>query len=455
MSFPNPPFLKLSFEQVTWEYIYSDQGSRAAKNASIWKPTPKEATLAQLYAPVGDFIHTNWDNPEQSFEKQRKVLFVLKGDESIATPAQAVTRIWADDGSGAYENVALFELQPKNDSYVALGQIAFNGGREPNKEGPDYFQYYCVHKDYLVKSDNDFASSWKTEDSPVYERLWCFYNSPYTTFRVALNWAGDFSSVENAKRRLTSQSFFPYEIIESPKLKRLCCAGNSFSSSSVCVTDLFTSGPTCETIMLKYCQGSNLEKDECKSYATRNPGKLDAHLYTYANSLYRDSLYTKINLKNSVAACFMPRQFIDRLRTQMANQTGVNKEVFPTQLGCIFPACAASTVRPNKEVSCESNIVNCINNIDVDVGGSITGKVNINADAKCSQLIKRITPAPTGDTTPSSSSSTPSQKDEKTAKQTFEFNTFFKTYGLYILVVFVFVLMVALASLMKRSPQKR
>ena len=58
----------------------------------------------------------------------------------------------------------------------------------------------------------------------------------------------------------------------------------------------------------------------------------------------------------------------------------------PTQKHCYYPKCANAHWKPHQMPDC-ANIVNCIQNVDVDVGGNVTGKININPTADCRQYI--------------------------------------------------------------------
>jgi len=106
--------------------IWDDGGSGANRSVSIWKATPPSG-----YFTLGHVLSKEHDpdakpvtialRPKAKYASQK----LLKG-------ASGYREVWNDAGSGADDDVRIFEVQPGDGEYVALGMVASDGAEQPN-----------------------------------------------------------------------------------------------------------------------------------------------------------------------------------------------------------------------------------------------------------------------------------------------------------------------------------
>ena len=108
------PGAEIAFKYVEdYEWIWDDGGSGASKDVSIWRPIDFQSG----YYPVGDVAVSSHSKPEVP------ALTVKALESGTLKKPYDFTRIWTDAGSGAYDDVAVYRMNPYS-GYTCIGDIA-------------------------------------------------------------------------------------------------------------------------------------------------------------------------------------------------------------------------------------------------------------------------------------------------------------------------------------------
>jgi hypothetical protein len=106
-----------------FSFIWSDSGSGADKDVSIWRPLELESG----YFPLGDIATPSHSKPNVP------ALFVSAVVSDALVPPASFTEIWNDRGSGANRDVRVMRMNPPR-GYICLGYVAIEGYNSmPNK----------------------------------------------------------------------------------------------------------------------------------------------------------------------------------------------------------------------------------------------------------------------------------------------------------------------------------
>ena len=106
--------------------IWSDKGSGADKDVSIWRPVKD----MNGYFPLGDTATPSHHKPNAMSVTVKALV-----RDALAPPTGS-EEIWNDQGSGANEDVRIMKLNPRS-GYTCLGHVAVRGYRND----PDYGKY--------------------------------------------------------------------------------------------------------------------------------------------------------------------------------------------------------------------------------------------------------------------------------------------------------------------------
>lgn len=128
--------------------IYTDSGTGAWRDASIWRPHDPE----NGYYPVGDVAERSHNKPQIS-----SILVKDVGDGLVAPPDD-FSEIWNDRGSGGSQDVRVMKMNPPN-GYKCIGAVAVIG----YKNMPNRNNYRCVKSLYTIKGSYDLV--WKDKGS--------------------------------------------------------------------------------------------------------------------------------------------------------------------------------------------------------------------------------------------------------------------------------------------------
>jgi hypothetical protein len=120
--------------------IYTDSGTGADKNLSIWEPT-----LPKGYFMIGHYAQQNHDG-------------IVGGPIPIIKPVDAkaiaapvgFTQVYADHGTGGKQDMSLWIPTPPSDNYVSMGTVASLG-----YEAPKHLlsKYACIRKDLVLQGE--------------------------------------------------------------------------------------------------------------------------------------------------------------------------------------------------------------------------------------------------------------------------------------------------------------
>jgi len=141
--------LKL-YEVSNLTQIWSDKGSGADKDVSIWRSVNHKSD----YHSVGDVAVNSHSMPTIAYSLK------ASNTDDLKSPVD-FSKIWSDTGSGADKHVQLWKVHCPP-TFVALGDVATNG------EKPGYDSISCVHKKYTERGSNDektWSLVWKDSGS--------------------------------------------------------------------------------------------------------------------------------------------------------------------------------------------------------------------------------------------------------------------------------------------------
>jgi hypothetical protein len=154
------PSLSVSYTS-NYGWIYSDAGSGAHRDVTIWRPQPQSTD----YHVVGDYAQGNYGAPVGPS-------VIVKAidddpDRPLLKPPIAFNQVWNDKGSGGDHDGSIWYPVPP-DGYVSLGFVA-NGGYHP----PTIPNYACLRRD-LVEIAQVGNQIWTDEGSGAHDdvALW-------------------------------------------------------------------------------------------------------------------------------------------------------------------------------------------------------------------------------------------------------------------------------------------
>ncbi|XP_069489680.1 uncharacterized protein [Ambystoma mexicanum] len=178
--------------------VWTDAGSGAREDVSIWKPVP----LAAGFFLLGDTAVPNHSPPPNA------AVIVKDIGNGLLSPPQSFRPIWKDTGSGAKQDVTIYEMIPAP-GYVCLGNAA-EGNYNSN---PDTNKYRCVQED-LVRTGFLFPI-WDDRGSGANADvgLWSVDIDPAEPASLA---SGTFLSISNYNRPSETAYVLNYDKITIP-----------------------------------------------------------------------------------------------------------------------------------------------------------------------------------------------------------------------------------------------
>lgn len=99
-----------------YTFIWSDSGSGAHKDVSIWRPLD----IQSGFFPLGDVATSTHNKPN------RPALTASAVVSDALAPPTGFTEIWNDRGSGAKRDVRVMRMNPPR-GYTCLGHVAIEG----------------------------------------------------------------------------------------------------------------------------------------------------------------------------------------------------------------------------------------------------------------------------------------------------------------------------------------
>jgi hypothetical protein len=99
-----------------FSFIWSDSGSGANEDVSIWRPLDIESD----YFSLGDVATSSHNKPNIP------ALTVSAVVSNALAPPASFTEIWNDRGSGAHRDVRVMRMNPPS-GYTCLGNVAIEG----------------------------------------------------------------------------------------------------------------------------------------------------------------------------------------------------------------------------------------------------------------------------------------------------------------------------------------
>lgn len=161
------------------------------------------------------------------------------------------------------------------------------------------------------------------------------------------------------------------------------------------------SEPQCKSAVITYCSDvidgfSNLNSSICKNYCANNANCYDT-VTTYCSGIGNNALTGSDKL---ICGCNMNTTVVqtayDKYVKDLTNKS-IQIPTCPELPQLLFPPCItagykgaykSTTQNPPK---CDSNIVNCVSNIDVTNNGSISGAITANVSADCKSFVNQVT----------------------------------------------------------------
>ncbi len=125
-----PPATLQTSTTSSFAWVWSDAGSGAHRDVSIYRPEPSDGWFI-----LGHYAHGDYDKPTGIATVVREV---GTSERPLLVPPVHFHRVWKDEGSGGDHNGAIWYPQPP-DGYVSLGYVAGHGYSPPRIE-----DYRCV-----------------------------------------------------------------------------------------------------------------------------------------------------------------------------------------------------------------------------------------------------------------------------------------------------------------------
>ena len=124
----------------TYYWIYSDKGSGASMDVTIYRPMPSDPA----YKIIGDYAQGNYYAPTGS----TLIVRALNDDPNnpLLQPPKDYSLVWNDKGSGGdYDGSIWYPVAP--DGYLSIGYVGQTGYDKPYIPN-----YACVRRDMCVDS---------------------------------------------------------------------------------------------------------------------------------------------------------------------------------------------------------------------------------------------------------------------------------------------------------------
>ncbi|HJQ27376.1 MAG TPA: Vps62-related protein [Blastocatellia bacterium] len=171
------PYLRVSFTSQYGPFLYTDVGSDAYTNVSIFRPTP-----ASGWFILGDYAQPDYQSAygtscmvqEHNSDPSNPILMAPTG----------YVKLWDDTHSGGEHDGSVWRPTAP-EGYVAIGDVCGSG-----HSAPDISEYRCVRHDYaqLLAAPANSSRIWADEHSDAWGSV-ALYPIPGV--------AGAFTSVTN------------------------------------------------------------------------------------------------------------------------------------------------------------------------------------------------------------------------------------------------------------------
>lgn len=151
------------YKRITLKQIWSDAGSGARDNVSIWRPSyddsyPDVSFEEGTFYSLGDIAVKGYEAPDTFFMMRASSQAV----DTVFEPASEYIPTWDDRGSGAYQDCRLWTPNCP-DNYHYFGQVATNGPDPPE------YSSTCVNNKYITESFTLRGSIWSDARSGANE----------------------------------------------------------------------------------------------------------------------------------------------------------------------------------------------------------------------------------------------------------------------------------------------
>src|SRR5262245_35032952 len=124
-----------------YDWVYSDKGSGADMDVTIWRPHPGDAS----YSIIGDYAQGNYGAPTGS----ALIVKAINDDPQnpLLQPPQCYNQVWTDKGSGGdHDGSIWFPVPP--DGYFSIGFVGQSG-----YDKPSLLNYACLRRDLVEQAD--------------------------------------------------------------------------------------------------------------------------------------------------------------------------------------------------------------------------------------------------------------------------------------------------------------
>jgi len=195
------PFLLLG-ETTKYQSIYSDKGSGAKEDVTIWRPIPSDPS----YFILGDYAQ---DNHQAAAGAARVVRAVNENPANpLIKPPIGYVEVWNDHGTGTRQDCSIWYPRPP-DGYVSIGYVANN-----RYEEPDLRNYACLRHD-LVGQIDPGTPIWmdKGSGARMNVALYEVVDAPYT-FIAKGNYEPNTISTNDFELKMAGLSDFSFDVSE-------------------------------------------------------------------------------------------------------------------------------------------------------------------------------------------------------------------------------------------------
>ncbi len=124
----------------SFDFVWSDKGSKAKRHVSFWHPQPNDNRR-----PLGSFCIDNYDPIDGRYTALLiGAVDTSPGNNSVVASPTGYAQVWVDKGSSAEQKGSLWRPVPPS-GYVALGHVTAAGYDAPSTD-----KIWCLREDLVV-----------------------------------------------------------------------------------------------------------------------------------------------------------------------------------------------------------------------------------------------------------------------------------------------------------------
>lgn len=161
-----------------------------------------------------------------------------------------------------------------------------------------------------------------------------------------------------------------------------CCSGGG-PGNMKCGDLICKNGPKCKQIFSKYCF-DHPEDPRCKAFCNQEGIDCTDNLKNFCADKIGKSEYL------STCACYYPQEIYDKIVDKIAEDYNIPESMLDSRGKCVYNACKSSPRIKDDGIKCpDVSVVSCVQDINIDADGDITGDINVKQSGSCSGKITK------------------------------------------------------------------